>query len=73
MSGKKGPLRFLITGLLGAAAVAGSVVGLSRLMPKIKEKCCEKMGPECCGGHEVKKTSVKKTSEKKPAGKKPKK
>jgi len=41
MGDKKSPFGYLIAGLLGAAATAVSVVGLSKLMPKMMEKCCK--------------------------------
>jgi len=39
---KKSPFGYLIAGLLGAAAAAGSILGLSKLMPKMMEKCCKR-------------------------------
>jgi len=43
MDDKKSFFGYWIAGLLGAVAGAASMVGLSKLMPKMK-KCCE--GPE---------------------------
>lgn len=55
MGNKKG---FLIAGLLGAIAGVASMIGLSKMMPKMMEKCCEEMKGKCCGGgHEAGKTS----------------
>ena len=60
MSEKKSPIRYLIAALVGVAAVAGSIVGLSKLLPKMKEECCKGMGEECCGGHGAVKPGDKK-------------
>ncbi len=66
MDDKRNPIIYLIAGLLGAAALAASVVSLSRLMPKMMEGCMEKMKeegvepPECCGKPESLKTTRKK-------------
>jgi len=54
MSNKKG---FLLAGLLGALAGAASILGLSKLLPKMMEKCCGEMKGKCCGGHEAEKTT----------------
>ena len=52
MGNKKG---FLLAGLLGTIAGAASILGLSKLLPKMMEKCCGGMkGSKCCGGgHEA--------------------
>jgi len=49
MGNKKG---YLLAGLLGALAGAASILGLSKIMPKMMEKCCGGMKDKCCGGHE---------------------
>ena len=55
MGSKKG---YLLAGLLGTIAGAASIVGLSKLLPKMMGKCCEGMkGSKCCGGHEAEKTT----------------
>ena len=59
MGDKKSPFGYLIEGLLGAAATAVSVVGLSRLMPRMMANC-KGMMEKCCGGPEAGKTSGKK-------------
>jgi len=74
MGDKKNPFGYLIAGLLAAAAVAASVIGLSRLIPrmmaermkKMREEgieppeCCQGMMEECCEEPKAGKTSRKK-------------
>jgi len=63
MGNKKG---FLLAGLLGTIAGAASILGLSKLLPKMMEKCCGGMkGSKCCGGPETGKTSGGKKQKKK--------
>jgi len=57
MADKKSPLGYLVAGLVGATAGAASILGLSKLMPKIMEKCCK---GKCCCGTEAGKTGGKK-------------
>jgi hypothetical protein len=66
MGDKKSPFGYLLAGLLGAIAGAASILGLSKMMPKMMEKCCGGMkGSKCCGGgHEAGKTSGKKRKKK---------
>jgi hypothetical protein len=64
MGDKKGPLGYLIVGLLGAAAGAASIIGFSKMIPQMMADCMKKMKeegmepPECCKG--MTKTSTKK-------------
>jgi len=60
MNDKKSPVGYLIAGLLGAAAGAAAMLGFSKQIPKMMEKCCEGMKDKCCGGPEAGKTSGKK-------------
>jgi hypothetical protein len=64
MDNKKG---FLFAGLLGVIAGAASILGLSKIMPKMMEKCCGGMkSSKCCGGGpEAGKTSGGKKQKKK--------
>jgi hypothetical protein len=57
MGNKKG---YLFAGLLGALAGAASILGLSKLIPKMMEKCCGGMKGKCCEGPKAGKTGGKK-------------
>jgi len=66
MGDKKSPFGYLLAGLLGAIAGAASILSLSKLLPKMMEKCCGGMkGSKCCGGPEGGKTTGGKKRKKK--------
>jgi len=59
MKDKKNPVGYLLAGLVGAAAGAVSLLGFSKLLPKMMEKCCGGKD-KCCCGPEAGKSSGKK-------------
>jgi hypothetical protein len=55
MNDKKNPFGYLVAGLVGAV----SALGLAKLIPTIKDKCCGS-DDQCCCGHETPKPHTKK-------------
>jgi hypothetical protein len=60
MGNKKGLFSYMLVGVLGAAAGAAAMLGFSRQIPALMEKCCAEMKGKCCGEPEPKKPAARK-------------